>query len=671
MIDLEEIKRDISDGFQNGIEDPVSLATLIEMCGDQLDEEGTLDDKKEFLEFLNEQLNEMKDATFMISWDLPKQLIGWVSGKNIKYYEVLNKNKIFPLVMKCFMSISLHGNPKELLLSSCEIVSKLSAKEEKARYLKVTKNDPEPTEADVVDKAYLDRSIGDFFVGLKLHLVYELIFDSFRKIETLYPSKYLNIVVSSFESIINTNKFVMDNPSIILRRAYIFCKNYNPNDPPKQVELKDGSILEGTELQNIIDKEVEIQGKLLRYLCTFAITEGLNGTTDRSEVQFYNKISHQKVSPDPFYEQLVDIKFRFYDLALSFDIDLKEELIHCIEECKRIYKALPKIEDVPALDAQRLIDKGVIKLSLSYQLQRMSHTTNLSLYPQGILVLSSIYYLVSKKHLYPEITIIDTIYLFLRFVSLGIMSKIYSNSVVDGAVRYLMWVCVNNTSCSDLRNQMSRLSPFILSAFLECFLIKVCFEKSVEAKTMQFTLFTRLLVCTPESVAFHFITNVLADFPYFEGKYLIIGLLKHLFTTRFPKVKESSDNDLHSIDLISEKNLTNNFSKVKISDSNAKGIDTITTNDIGVVEKIKENNMAINLTAQRMSEITNIIRSSMKCAKNAKKTDHEYKIVSIYLDFLLMMKPVWDKKLIKSLEPDFKYMHSDKNIDSKFDLLMK
>ena len=667
MIDINEIEIDVIDAFQNGVEDPVSLVTLIEMYGDQLDKEGDLDDKQRFLEILDDHLKEMRNVTFKISWDMPKQLIRWISGKNIKHYEVLKNNKVFPLIMNCFMSIALYGNPRELLISGCEILSDLSAKEETLQYLKATENDPEPAEADVINKAYMDRCPGDFFVGLKLHLVHELISNSLKRIDTLYPSKYLKIAVSSFENLVNTNKLTMEDPSIILRRVYIFCKNYIPNDPPKQVELTDGTILKGTELQNIIDKEIEIQGKLLRYLCTFAIAEGLTGTTDRSEIHLYYEMSHQKVSPVPFYEQLVDIKFRFYDLALSFDVDLKNELINCINESKRIYKALPKIEDVSTLEAQRLINKGVIKLSLSYHLQRMSHDTNLSLYPQGILVLSSIYYLVSKKHLYSNIPINDTIYLFLRFMSLGIMSKIYSNSVVDGAIRYLMWVCVNTTSCSHLRKQMSQLSPFILSAFLECFLIKVSLEKVAEQKTIEFTLFTRLLVCTPESISFQFIANVLSDFPYIEGKYLIIGILKHLFTTKFPKAEEVNDNELHSSNQTKEKELIDKLSSMQISDSNGKDMAAKNSDS---EEKEEDNNMAINLTMQRMSELTNIIKDSIKKAKNFKKTDHEYKIVIIYLEFLLMMKPIWDKNLIISLKPYFNSITMEKNIESKLNLLM-
>lgn len=667
MIDLEEIKIDLLDAFQNGLDDPVSLVTLIEMYGDQLDKEGALEDKQQFLEILDEQLKERRDVTFKISWDMPKQLIRWISGKNIKHYEVLKNNKIFSLIMKCFMSNALYGNPRELLISSCEIVSKLSAEDETIQYLQVTKNDHEPTETEMINRANMNRYPGDFFVGLKLHLVYELIFNILKRIDTLYSSKYLKIVVTSFKDIINTNKYTMEDPSIILRRVYIFCKNYIPNDPPKQVELKDGTILEGVELQNIVDKEIEIQRNLLRYLCTFAIAEGLNGTTDRSEVQVYYKMSHQKVLPVLFYEQLLDIKFRFYDLALSFDVDLKEELINCINECKRIYKALPKIEDVPTLEAQRLISKGVIKLSLSYHIQRMFHDTNLSLYPQGIIVLSSLHYLVSKKHLYPDIPLNDAIYLFLRFVSLGIVSKIYSNNAVDGAIRYLIWICVNNNSCPDLRRQMSQLSPFILSAFLECFLIKVSLEKRAESKTIQFTLFTRLLVCAPESIAFQFITNVLSDFPYIEGKYLIIGILRHLFTTKFPKIKEVDDNELYYSDQTKEKELVDKLSSMQIS--NTEGKDVVVNNN-DTKEKEDDTNMAINLTIQRMSELTNIIRDSIKKAKNVKKADHEYKIIIGYLEFLLMMKPLWDKNLIKSLEPDFKSIILEKNIESKLNSLM-
>lgn len=142
-----------------------------------------------------------------------------------------------------------------------------------------------------------------------------------------------------------------------------------------------------------------------------------------------------------------------------------------------------------------------------------------------------------------------------------------------------MWVCINNISCSNLRKQISHFSPFILSPFLEeCFIIKVYLENAADAKTLKSTLFTCLLVCTFESIAFQFITDVLSDFPYVRGKYLITGILKHHFITKFTKRKESNDGHLHSTDQISDKHLTNTLSNMKISDSSGKGIATTPTN---------------------------------------------------------------------------------------------
>lgn len=56
---------------------------------------------------------------------------------------------------------------------------------------------------------------------------------------------------------------------------------------------------------------------------------------------------------------MVDIKFIFYDLALSFDINLKKEWIKCIGACKGIYKALSRIETLPTLEIQMINKKGV------------------------------------------------------------------------------------------------------------------------------------------------------------------------------------------------------------------------------------------------------------------------------------------------------------------------
>lgn len=45
MVNLEEIKVDFLEVFQNGADDPISLAPPIEMYGYQLVEEGILYDK--------------------------------------------------------------------------------------------------------------------------------------------------------------------------------------------------------------------------------------------------------------------------------------------------------------------------------------------------------------------------------------------------------------------------------------------------------------------------------------------------------------------------------------------------------------------------------------------------------------------------------------------------
>lgn len=660
MDNLEEIEEDIKDGFKTGLEDPVSLVTLIEFYLEELTENGTCEERKKFLEMLDEQLEANKDVTFKVSWDLPKQFINLISGKNIKIYEVLRHNIILPEIMKCFMSLTTHGDPRELLIAGCEILESLSAKDETLDYMAVTKNDPK-VELTNENKMYMERSLGDFFLGLKLHMVYEMIFNSLKRIDTLYPSKYLNIAVSAFSKLIRTNAALMDDPSIILRRAYLFCKTYIPNDPPEKVVLKDGEKLEGEALEEIIEKEVEVQGNLLRHLCTVAASDGLNGSSDRSEFNYYYTISHKELPPAPFYEQLLDTKLRLYDLAISFDIDLKEELVNCVKDSKRIYKALPKLEDVPNKEARRLINKGVIRLSLSYQLQKMARDTNVTLYPQGIIVLSSIYNLVTKKHLYPQIPLSDTVVLYLRFVSLGIMSQMYSNDAVDGAIRYFIWVHVTTNSCVKLREELSSLSPFILEPFFECFLIRISTTTHEENKTIQYTLFTRLLCCAPESVSFQFICNVLQEFPYIEGKYLVIGILKHLFTNKFPKESNTKELSVIVEDQDDKKEvddeLTSKLSGLKIGDSKNDG-------------KNNDNETIINLTLERMSIMTDIIKDAIKESISVGETDGKFKLMILYLDFLITMKKTWNMKLLKSVERTTTPLSSNEHVQTLIKHLM-
>ena len=179
---------------------------------------------------------------------------------------------------------------------------------------------------------------------------------------------------------------------------------------------------------------------------------------------------------------------------------------------------------------------------------------------------------------------------------MGIMSKTYSNCALDGAIRYFMWVHMSTASSLELRKEMSTISPFILESFFECFLIKVSVEKLTADKTLQFTLFTRLLCCAPQDMSFRFICNVLRDFPYIQGKYLIIGILKQLFTTKFPKQTTGESKEFAAIkdNKSKEDDLAAHLSKLKIDDS-----DLVTTK-------------FIDLTLKKMSELTKIISAALK-----------------------------------------------------------
>lgn len=60
-----------------------------------------------------------------IGWDLPKGLLQFFSRKNINVNIHLVFSPLVSSVMECFNELAINGNPKECLLTACELVSTL------------------------------------------------------------------------------------------------------------------------------------------------------------------------------------------------------------------------------------------------------------------------------------------------------------------------------------------------------------------------------------------------------------------------------------------------------------------------------------------------------------------------------------------------------------------
>ncbi|CCK72936.1 Ybp1p KNAG_0M00830 [Huiozyma naganishii CBS 8797] len=653
---------DLDAAFATGVEDPVSLLTLLELSIEQSSAGDSGEEQQEFLRKLLQLLEDHPKVTAVISWDLPNQLMKFLVPRNVALHKNLRSIPIVSPLMRCFLVVAVSGDPRDTLLCACTLFEGVSADDEINRYItwerasktadaaKSSQEVKADGDSDGDDTSVsLERSPGDLFVGLKLHILFELVTAALKRIKTLYPSKYLGMTVFAIEKAITKNSGLLQDPSIILRRGYSFCRNYEPTAPPREVILTNDAKLTEDELHSTIENELELQRRLLRRLCTSTVGEGLKSTTDRSEVKYYYKLCKKREPRAPFYELLVDVKSRLYDLANSFDISLKDELVNCIAESKKVYGAVPQVSAVRSKEARKLIEKQVLKLSLSHQLQRMTKDLSMQLNMRGIVALSSIFYLVEDEHLYPEMHLSDAVYLYLWFVSPALLSKANENLSVEGAIRYFMWVSVTQHSCSELREDLYHVSGIVLAAFFRCLLLRCCAERSAMSRSLGFTLLTRLLCSCPEKVSFAFIVDTLQSFPYMQGRTFLLGVLRDMFLTALPSGSFSREDKSETV--VQDKSVNQDDLSAKLSQL-----------EIGI-----GCSTFMNLTRERMDVLTDLMVDSVDALSQA--SDPQISFVEHFPDFITPLQGQWDPSLFERVIAKLRELTDHRTIQDKLDKL--
>lgn len=546
MDSIDTVCVNLEKAFKEHGDDPVTLATIIDMYVSQISEEDTRENKQQFLSTLLEQLKAHPGVVGSIGWDLPKDLLKFYNNKSVTVYARLNSNPIVGLVMKCFNEVALAGNPKECLLTGCELLSDLTATRIAEQ---LEEDDEEHSQDETEDQSeQMDphRDPVEFFLLLNSYVLFELIQTVLKRISSLYPSKFLGMAVSAISKFVRANIDDISNSTFLLRRIYTFCKSYIPPEVPK--EMLEDEKLKKEDLDRIAEDEATLQGQLLRNLCAFAMGYCLKNKATRLDLEYYHSLRNTEYKMPELSEELLAIGKRFYQLTFAFDLDIRGQFINYIKETKAIYKALPPDSEIPNEDARRAIGQVVYQLAYTYQLQKLTKLKHLELNPSGIFNLSGLHYEETKKHLYPEITIVDAIYLYIRCTTPSLFSQTYNNEYAKGTARYWVWVAITNNSLKDLTQQMSELPSYIRTVFLQMILLQNCNQANEETRMITFTLLTRIMCLMPEDTSFDFVLDTLLTCPFTHAKIAVLGILKDLML-RNCQSKQSLEEQLANLDL--------------------------------------------------------------------------------------------------------------------------
>lgn len=633
MDDIDTTIANLEKAFNEQQDDPVTLATIIDMYVVQVNDEGNNGDKEQFLSKLLDLLKTFPKVVAEIGWDLPKGLLKFYNKKNMVVDARLKSNPVVGLVMQCFNEVALSGNPKECLLAGCEILSELTATqineqlmEDESEDLKQTENEQKVEESGERDPEAPRRDPVEFFLYLNTYVLFELIQTTLKRIASLYPSKFLGMAVSAISKFVRNNIDDVYNATFMLRRIYTFCKSYIPPEIPKQ--LLENTKLERRELDKITGDEAVLQGQLLRSLCTFAVGGCLKNKPSRLDVEYFYRLRKTAFQLNETDEELLGIAKRFYQLMFSFDLDIKEQFLSFIEETKGIYKALPPDSQIPNDEARRAIGQVVYQLSYTYQLQKLTKLKHLELNPSGIFILSGVHYQETQKHLYPEIGITDAVYLYIRCVTPSLFSDTYSNGYAEGTARYWVWVAITNNNNNKLKEELCELPSYIRTVFLQMVLVQGCNQPNEATRMITFTLLTRIMCLMPEDTSFKFVLDTLLTCPFTHAKIAVLGILKDLML-RNCQSKQTLEEQFSNLNL---------ELKQPSKDNNGRSPPYLPPRAY------------IDVDEDRMASIHSVAIMAMKDEKTKGKDKHI--LILNFLNFFNGLSYKWDKSLLQAINKE-------------------
>ncbi|KOH00529.1 Ybp1p [Saccharomyces eubayanus] len=636
MEPIEDLLSELTDAFKTQKEDLIALVTLIDIYSEQVDQEGTFDEKAKFIETLRGLLEENPTITGEIGWDVPKGLLKFLSKENIDVSKVLCVNNIIHGVMRCFYVISIHGEPKKCLVTGLELLSALSVEDvsenndqqNKEEFVNEQAAAPAPAEtvtksSDPSDSSYYGerKNIKEFFLTLKAYILFEFIGANLKRISTLYPSKYLGAAVATIEKFVYDHADSFEDALFLLRRVYTFCRNYIPPDTPKDIQLNAQFTQE--MLDKVVEKESELQVRLLRRLCTFGISSPIKTVNTNPDTKYYCALNHQKFQPTVYYTELLELYCRFYQLAYSLDVDIKAEFQNVLKECRIIYKSVPQEADAVNDEAKLVMERMVYKLAYTFEVQKAAKERSVGLDLNGIVLFSGINYLETNEHLVQKITITDAIYLYLRFTTPSLYSKVYHSVAVESVNRYWLWYAITTESLENVKTELKNLSVFVTKALLQVLLIKNCVQVNHQLRMITFTLLTRLLCLVPENVAFDFILDVLKICPFPLGKTSVLCILKDLSRQR---VSKRDDNPETS-------SISEGLSKLGINED----------------QKPKKGNIKyyIQLDSSKMAAVHECCLRTIHDSFTTDAKKSEILLLSTYLNFLIVLREQWDRELLE------------------------
>lgn len=222
--------------------DYITYSTLLDVYLERAYKEFSDEDKDLVLTALLEVLNSEDELVYAISWDIPRTVLPFLQSSTYDFgIEILSQTPCLKIVMEIFKVLAEKGNLKELVVKCLENLDKL-------QFVPLAEDDNRP---DVVVERFFE---------LKFAALYGLLVNSIKNVKARYPSRFLIAATTSLLSFLvdRVETFSLRTTLFVLRRYYLFIRDYNPVSPD------DGDVSE---------QETVLQDKILKkfLIDTFAL----------------------------------------------------------------------------------------------------------------------------------------------------------------------------------------------------------------------------------------------------------------------------------------------------------------------------------------------------------------------------------------------------------------
>ncbi|EAZ62918.2 YAP1 binding protein 2 (YBP2) [Scheffersomyces stipitis CBS 6054] len=515
---LESLKTAATETLES--KDYLSYSTLLDIyLGEPA--KYTYDEREELLSALLSILSANPGLTYEIGWDLPGLLILYVDS-DFDFTGGLRKAPCVYKILKIFEVLAINGNPKELFLKSCELLTTISA-----------------DDSQVTD----DSSIKEKFFDVKLYCIFELVDSCFKRIKTYYPSRFLAMTVASFINLAHKNgNDSPNNISFIMKRAYTFARNYS--SPP--LPDSDGDKMSPEDLSKIKEDEEYLQRKLLTgfisQLIQLMSNDNLNGYT-LDHLSFL-QVPHRGQLKKYFeYSVNLPVMDRLAELALSYDINLTQHFKSMVADSHTLLRSFDYSIDRDELSAQ-IFEKVVVDYQKTLAMSIInSDAKEIRDSPLGIFLLYTHAISVRRTFDLIKVSFSDAVVLTLRVLVPELVQSTFVFKGVEDATIFWTWYALYQTSLNNksVETEIAAISPVLLTIYYQViFFVVITNSNRPNFKYAVLTLLTRVLALSPEDLSYDFVKDSLHNCPYESEKPIMIGVLKELLT----KDKSSSTSDV-------------------------------------------------------------------------------------------------------------------------------